>query len=142
MDIGGLSAASVVWPVQAAARGATIDTATGSTGNDGTGRADQGLKAAAHTARPIDPDLPTGPPPAFTTTPLEKEGDWHVILSRLSAKGYAQVQAMAPLPDAGQLAPRQPAGGQATGSPAEAAGRAMTSATPAAASKPADPNAP
>lgn len=120
MDIGGLSAASVVWPVPTTARSATTDTATGSAGNDGSAIADRARQAevrqadaTAHTSRPIDPDLPTGPPPAFSTTPLELEGDWQVILARLSAAGYAQVQAMTAPPHGKPSAGAQIAGLQA-----------------------------
>ena len=105
MDIAGLSAVSVVWPVSATARSTTTDTATGSTGNDSTGLADRGRPGdnpTRATARPVDPDLPTGPPPTFSTTPLELEGDWQVLLARISAAGYAQMQAMAPPSDSAQ----------------------------------------
>lgn len=116
MDIAGLSAVSMVWPVSATARSTTADTATGSTGNDSTGLADRGRpgdNSATHTTtRPIDPDLPTGPPPAFSTTPLELEGDWQVLLARISAAGYAQVQAMAPPSDSGSGVSGGPRGGQ------------------------------
>lgn len=124
MDIAGLSAVSMVWPVSATARSTTTGTATGSTGNDSTGLADRGLHGdgpTRTTARPIDPDLPTGPPPAFSTTPLELEGDWQVLIARISTAGYAQVQAMAPPSDTGQGIGGAARGGQVAAKAADSA---------------------
>ena len=124
MDIAGLSAVSVVWPVSATARSTTTDTATGSTGNDSTGLADRGRPGdnpTRATARPVDPDLPTGPPPTFSTTPLELEGDWQVLLARISAAGYAQMQAMAPPSDSAPGGGGAPGGAPVAAKPADIA---------------------
>ncbi len=47
-------------------------------------------------ARRPDPDAPTGPPPAFATTPLELDSNLDMRLARLKVAGYATVRALEP----------------------------------------------
>jgi peptidoglycan DL-endopeptidase CwlO len=142
MDIGNLSSVAAVWPVA----GTTRETETGSTmtaaggeagrgGSNGTATDTAAANAAANTAAaataataptadtilPLhqpDPQAPTGPPPAFSTTPLELDGNLQILLARLNAAGYSQVQALASGAEAaaaGQLAGAAPKG--AAGAP-------------------------
>lgn len=102
MDIGSLSPVAAVWPVSTTARGTETGTAMTTAGNDGgtaanTASGGGGAVAAASAAPPRqpDPDTPTGPPPAFSTTPLELDGYLQILLARLNATGYGEVQALA-----------------------------------------------
>lgn len=119
MDIGNLSPVTSVWPVSATTREGDAGTAMTTTGRpaaettrhdagDGVGTAAALPATAAPIAAPLapatslgsaqahQPDLntPTGPPPTFTTTPLELDAYLQNLLARLNAEGYAQVQAL------------------------------------------------
>lgn len=125
MEIGGLSAAGFVRPVTDTLRAVT------------PGSASQSPAGPALPARRPDPEAPTGPPPAFATTPLEVETNLDLRLARLNAAGYATVQAMGgaaaqpgPTPDAaGSPSADRPAAmapseaGEIRGTPGAAQGR-------------------